>query len=207
MKQLSTMTIIQKGQEIGLKNSFSIIGCSLLWLLTFWIPYLNVGTTIAMYTLPIRLSKGGSLSPLEIFESKYRQRMGEWFIVMALMTIGIYIAFIFLIIPAIVISIAWMFAPLLVIDKGINPSEALSESNKATYGNKFQIFVSTFLVVIIFLVIGFGLSYLGVIGSIFTVVLYLLLFPILIGIRAYLYSELIINVNSSETDNHIIEDN
>lgn len=34
-----------------------MLGATILWLFTIWIPYLNVGTTIAMTTIPIELSK------------------------------------------------------------------------------------------------------------------------------------------------------
>lgn len=43
--------------------------------------------------------------------------------------------------PAIVILISWSLAPMLVLDKGCNASEALTLSNKYTYGNKFLIFI------------------------------------------------------------------
>lgn len=45
-----------------------MLGATVLWLLTIWIPYLNVGTTIAMATIPIELSKGKVISPLFIFD-------------------------------------------------------------------------------------------------------------------------------------------
>ena len=72
-KELLTNTI-----TIGLKNFPSLIGCVVLWILTIWIPYVNVGTTIAIFTLPAALSKGKIISPLEIFNKKYFKFMGEY---------------------------------------------------------------------------------------------------------------------------------
>ena len=66
-----------------------MLGATVLWLLTIWIPYLNVGTTIAMNTIPIELSKGKVISPLFIFDGKYRKYMGEYFTLIGLMYLAI----------------------------------------------------------------------------------------------------------------------
>lgn len=82
MRKIEIIPVISEGFQIGMKNFVSIFVAVLLWLLTFWVPYINVGTTIAILSLPVALSKGeGILSPLFIFESKYRRYMGEFFTV------------------------------------------------------------------------------------------------------------------------------
>lgn len=58
--------------------------------------------------------------------------------------------------PAIILSYAWMLAPILLIDKGVNPMEALTLSNKYTYGNKFSYFLVS-IALFISLAILFGL--------------------------------------------------
>ena len=48
MNTLTVGSIISKGFEIGIKNIGTVAGAGVLWILTFWIPYLNVGTTIGL---------------------------------------------------------------------------------------------------------------------------------------------------------------
>ena len=79
VRKITVGGVIQEGVNIGIKNSLSLLGATLLWLITFWIPYLNVGTTIAINTIPIELSKGKVISPTFIFDAKYRRYMGEYF--------------------------------------------------------------------------------------------------------------------------------
>lgn len=75
--------------------------------------------------------------------------MGEYLITTGLMVIPIYIAFIFLIIPGIVLSLSWALAFYFLIDKGKNPMQAIKASNDATYGNKWTMF----FVMLVFIVI------------------------------------------------------
>ena len=89
MEQLTISGIINNSITIGLKNLASIVGAVILWVLTIWIPYINVGTTIALLGMVVAISKGGIISPLEIFDKKYRRNMGEFFLIIAFMEIGI----------------------------------------------------------------------------------------------------------------------
>lgn len=138
--KLSFGDTIKDSITIGLKNAPSIVGCVVLWILTIWIPWINVGTTIAIWTLPIELSKGKIISPLSIFDGKYRKHFGNVFLTIGLMVPPIIVALFFMIVPAIVLSIAWSLAIFFVIDKGKNATEALSASNEATHGSKWAIF-------------------------------------------------------------------
>lgn len=141
MKKIELIPVISEGIQIGLKNFASIFAAVLLWLITIWVPYINVGTTIAILSLPVALSKGeGILSPLFIFESKYRRYMGEFFTLIGLMWLSIFPALMFGIVPGIIIGIGWSLAIYILIDKGVAPGEALVQSNKATYGYKWTIF-------------------------------------------------------------------
>lgn len=67
-RKITVAGVISEGIGLGIKNAISMLGATILWLLTIWIPYLNVGTTIAMTTIPIELSKGRVISPLFIFD-------------------------------------------------------------------------------------------------------------------------------------------
>ncbi|WP_298034183.1 hypothetical protein [uncultured Alistipes sp.] len=149
MKKLDFAETLKESIEIGVKNAPSVVVAVALWLVTIWIPYINIGTTIAISLLPIELAKGNVVNPLSIFDSKYRRYMGEYLITAGLMVIPIYIAFIFLIIPGIVLSLSWALAFYFLIDKGKNPMQAIKASNDATYGNKWTMF----FVMLVFIVI------------------------------------------------------
>lgn len=140
VKKLDFGETLQDSIAIGVKNAPSVIAAVVLFLVTIWIPYINIGTFIAITLLPTQLAKGEVINPLGIFDSKYRRYMGEFLITMGLMVIPIYIAFIFMIIPGIVLSLAWSLAYYFLIEKGKNPIEALKASNDATYGSKWTMF-------------------------------------------------------------------
>lgn len=141
MKRLDFSETFKDSIAIGVKNAPSVIAAVALFLITIWIPYLNVGTFIAITLLPTQLAKGEVINPLSIFDSKYRRYMGEFFITMGLMVIPTYIALLFMFVPGIVISIAWTLSYYFLIEKGKNPVEAIRASNDATYGSKWTMFL------------------------------------------------------------------
>lgn len=151
MKTLNFSETFKDAIAIGVKNAPSVIAAVALFLTTIWIPYLNVGTFIAITLLPTQLAKGEVINPLSIFDSKYRRYMGEFFITMGLMVIPTYIALLFMFVPGIVISIAWTLSYYFLIEKGKNPIEAIRASNDATYGSKWTMF----LVLLVFVVAAF----------------------------------------------------
>lgn len=158
--ELKIDTIIKGAFSKGLKNALPLSINSILWALTVWIPYLNVGTTIGLSTIAAKMSKDEPLSMTEIFNPVYRKRMGEYFILLSLVSMGVSVGFAFLVIPGIVISIAWSLAALLLVDKQMNPLEAINQSNSFTYGHKGTIFFGSLILGLIVLVL------LGVIGLI-----------------------------------------
>ena len=148
-KRLDFATTLQDAIAIGLKNAPSVIAAVALWLVTIWVPYINVGTTIDITLLTTRLAKGEIVNPLGIFDSKYRRYMGEFFITMGLMVFPILIGLIFMIVPAIVLSIAWTLSYYFLFEKGKNPIQAIKASNDATYGSKWTMFAVQLVVGII----------------------------------------------------------
>lgn len=149
MKKLDFAETLKDSIEIGVKNAPSIVVAVALWLVTIWIPYINIGTTIAISLLPVELAKGNVINPLAIFDSKYRRYMGEFLITWGLMVIPIYIAFIFMVVPGIVLALSWALSFYFLIDKGKNPMQAIKASNDATYGNKWTMF----FVILVFCII------------------------------------------------------
>jgi len=190
VKKITVGGVIQEGIGIGLKNLLSLLVAVLLWFLTFWIPYLNVGTTIALSTIPIELSKGKIVSPTFIFDAKYRKYMGEYFSLLGLMFLSILPAFFFMVIPAYVIAIGWSLAIYIMLDKGVSPSEALIQSNKATYGYKWTIFFVNLVLIVAFYILFFIFALIPILGAILIVALYLVLMVALLGCSAVVYREL-----------------
>lgn len=140
MKKLDFAETLKDSIAIGVKNAPSVVVAVALWLVTIWIPYINIGTTIAISLLPVELAKGSVINPLGIFDSKYRRYMGEFFITMGLMVFPIFIGVLFMVIPGIVLSIAWTLSYYFLIEKGKNPIQAIKASNDATYGSKWTMF-------------------------------------------------------------------
>ena len=56
------------------------------------------------------------------------------------MIIPVFIASLFMIVPGIVLSIAWSLAYFFLFEKKKNPMQAISASNEATYGSKWTMF-------------------------------------------------------------------
>jgi len=198
-EKLDVIDTIKDGIAIGTKNIGSILVNIVLWVLTCWIPYLNVGTTIGLMTgIVSKASKGEIIPMTEIFDPKYRKYMGEFFLTSGLMGMGIGVGMVLFVIPGIVIGIAWSLALLLVVDKSKNPTEAITLSNKCTYGNKLRI-VGVYLLPAIAFGILMGLfSLIAVAVPFFGVLLILALMLfycfVMIGLYASIYKKLTANV-------------
>ncbi len=198
MSKLSIEGFLKEGVAIGLKNAPALIVNAILWAVTIWIPYLNVGTTIALTNLAAKMSKDQGLEMTEVFKPEYRKFMGEYFIVLMMSFMGIYIGFLFFVIPGYVMYIAWSLAPLLVLDKGMEPMAALKKSNELTYGNKWVIFGGNLVLMIVVSVALMILTFLGGLihpnfGAFLALVGILVFFPVMAGATAYVYKTLTAN--------------
>ena len=192
VKKLDFGETLKDSVAIGVKNAPSVIAAVALWLITIWIPYLNVGTTIAITLLPTQLAKGEIVNPLGIFDSKYRRYMGEFFITMGLMVFPIFIGVLFMVIPGIVLSIAWTLSYYFLIEKGKNPIQAIKASNDATYGSKWTMFFVS-LVVGVFQAICNAIG-IGFITFVVMFILYVLAISISMSISASFWKQLKDNV-------------
>ena len=192
--KIDVVTAVKTSIGWGLKNIISLIGAVILWVLTIWIPYLNVGTTIAILTIPIELSKGNVIKPTFIFDAKYRKFMGEFFILNGIQSMAVAIGFAFFIIPGIVMSIAWSMSNLLLLDKEMNPMEALAESNKLTYGNKMRMFLSQLVLGLVLAIALFIFGLIPAVGVILQFIIIILASPILFSLQAYFYKTLVLDV-------------
>lgn len=195
MPKLSIEDIIKQGIALGLKNFVPLLANAVLYVLTIWIPYLNVGTTIGMVGLIAKMGRAEGISPTEIFNPDYRKYMGEFFLVNGFVLIGVLFGLSLFVIPALVIGIAWSQAALLVLDKGYNPLEAIKKSNDVTYGNKWTIFLGLLALEIVLVVAAMILSFIGglaheVIGALLAFVVAILIVPMLLGAQGYIYQRL-----------------
>ena len=205
-RKITIESVLRNGLKLGIKNAASLLGCIALWVLTCWIPYINIGTTIAIVCLPLEMAKGNVVSPLAIFDKKYFKYMGEFFLTGSFMYMGILLGSL-LIVPGIVIAVAWSLGMLFLIDKEVNPMEALSRSNKATTGYKWTIFLSQAIMgaiigvvcmVISLITFGVGaaigngivLGILGFIGVVLMLAVSIIAMAANMGMQAHIYSKL-----------------
>ena len=99
METLTIGGIITNGIQQGLKNMIPVLVNTLLWVVTIWIPYLNVGTTIGMFAgVVAKMSRGQEIGMTEIFDPIYRKRMGEYFLVMGFTLVGVYVGMLFVLV-------------------------------------------------------------------------------------------------------------
>jgi len=186
--------IIKGGIDIGLKNSVAIMVNGILWLLTIWIPFVNVGATIGFTVgIVVRASKGETIGMTEVFNPRYRKYIGEYFLTYSLMFIGVLAGLIFMVGPGILIAVSWSQALPLVVDQAKNPMEALLLSNKLTYGKKRTIFLANLvnLVAIALLIAIFQM--IPVVGALLIAALFIPQILLTIGMNAYIYRSLCSN--------------
>ena len=191
-KSLSIGAIIGNGMKLGSKNFISITVNLILFILTIWIPYINVGTLIGMTSgITLKMSKGTIIKPTEIFDKTYRQYFGEYFLMSGLKSIGLIFAFLFVIIPYLILYYAWFISDLLFLDRKSSAFNAFEKSNEIMYDNKLNVFIAHILLPIVLGIIVYIVNslnnQLAVLVLVFEIVLFV---PMVMGMRAYVYGEL-----------------
>ena len=110
-QKLQIKQTIMDGVQYGIKNVASLLLMVVLYIVTVWIPYLNVGTTIGFYKTIIKIGRGEIINPTAIFDKEnFSINLGEFFLLMGFISIGVSAAAMFMFIPGIVMSIAWSMA-------------------------------------------------------------------------------------------------
>jgi hypothetical protein len=192
---LSIIGIVRNGIELGIRNFFPLLGAVFLWAITFWIPYINVGTTIGIKLITAKAARGEEFSAFDIFEASNRKPMPEFFLTWGLELLVVFPAYFMLLIPAIVLSVAFSQATFLTLDKGYDPIQSLTKSNEITYGKKWTIFLGEFLLLLAIIIV------IAVVGSIaglihmylqyfLVFILLLLTVPAFLSARGYIYDTL-----------------
>ena len=196
MNKLPFKETLGEACQIGLKNLLSLIAVTLLYIVTIWIPYINIGTTLAMSALPAELAKGNVIDPFFIFGSKYRKNMGEFLLLMCFMYMALLLALVLLLVPGFVLAYSWCLAILLFVDKDMKPLDALRKSNELTYGYKWRMFgleivLAVCLMIVDGIVVGiFEATGLATLGIILNCILCLLFVPFGLGLDAVIYRNL-----------------
>ena len=81
--------------NLGVKNMVNLLLTALLYFVTIWIPYLNVGTTIGFYKVIVALSKGEEIVPTSIFSRENYKGHGDFFLLFGLESAGLGAALVF----------------------------------------------------------------------------------------------------------------
>ena len=186
-EKLDIMQTIKDGVRYGLKNFLPLLLMVILYLVTVWIPYLNVGTTIGLYKAVIAIGRGETIDPTAIFAKENFKDLSGFFLLLGLLYMGVTVACFFMFIPGLVMSIAWGFAIYFFLDKKVSPLKALRLSYDTTYGNKWRIF---FLGLLCGVVVGILCGVCAMIpkaGAVVAVLMSLLCTAICVAIQGVMY--------------------
>lgn len=186
-EKLNIVQTIKDGVRYGLKNFLPLLLMVILYLVTVWIPYLNVGTTIGFYKAIIGIGRGETIDPVSIFSKDNFKNLSGFFLLLGLLYVGTTVAFLFMFIPGIVMGIAWGFAIYFFLDKKVSPLKSLQLSYDSTFGNKWRIF---FVGLILAFAIGLVCGLLGAIpkvGGVLAVLASIVCCAIAVAIEGVMY--------------------
>ena len=189
-KRLLFTDVIKAGVTLGAKNILPLILATILYIITIWIPYLNVGTTIGMYKLIIALGRDGKVDPCSIFNKENFKPVGNFFILMGIMAAGYLAAAIFMIIPAFILSIAWSMAIFIMIDKEVTPTKALSLSYSVTLGEKWKIFFIMFVLCLASSGVSALLALIPKVGAVLATIAEIFFAAFILGVDGVIYKKL-----------------
>ena len=186
-QKLDIIQTIKEGIQYGLKNFFPLLLMVLLYILTIWIPYLNVGTTIGLYKAVIQIGRGETIDPTSIFDKNNFKQLHGFFLLFGLLYIGTTVAMLFMIIPGIVMGIAWGFAMYFFLDKKVSPLKALQLSYDSTYGNKWRIFAIGIILGIVLSIVSCLLVLIPKVGGVLAVIVTLVFMAVYVAIEGVMY--------------------
>jgi len=191
-EKLDIFQTIKDGVSLGLKNFLPFLLTVILYLVTCWIPYLNVGTTVGLYKAVIALGRGEKIEAATLFDKKNFEPMSGFFLLMGLQFIGTLAAFCFMFIPGIVLAIAWNFAMYFFLDKKVSPLKSLQLSYDATLGNKWRIFFTGLVCTLALLIAGTALMMIpkvGVVLYVIAVIVWTVLYCAVFSVMYRFFSE------------------
>ena len=186
-EKLDIIKTIKDGIQYGLKNFVPLILMVILYLVTVWIPYLNVGTTIGLYKAIIAIGRGEKLDPTSIFDKENFENLSGFFLLMGLTYIGTIVATMFMLIPGIIMGIAWGFAMYFFLDKKVSPLKSLQLSYDTTYGNKWRIFAVTCLLWVAICIVCGILGCIPKVGGVLAVLAAIVCCAIIVAVEGVMY--------------------
>ena len=186
-QKLNFQKTLVDGCNLGIKNIGNLLLMAFLFMITFWIPYLNVGTTIGFYKNIIALSKGEEVEPTSIFKKENFKNLGDFFLLFGLQSAGIGAAAMFFFFPAIVVSLAWQFAMYFFLDKGTSPLKSLGLSYDVTCGEKWRLFFTYLLLGVAICLVLLILGMIPKVGPFLCFLGIIAVLPIAMGVEAVLY--------------------
>jgi hypothetical protein len=185
--KLNIQQTLTEGVSLGLKNIVNLLLMSLLYIITIWIPYLNVGTTIGFYKAIVALSKGEAIDPTSIFSRDNYKSLGDFFLLLGLQTAGIGAAAMFFFVPAMVVSLAWQFSMYFFLDKKTSPLKSLGLSYDATCGEKWRLFFVYLALGVCICIVTGVLALIPKVGPVLCFLAIIAAFPAMMGVEATLY--------------------
>jgi len=185
--KLNFQNAIVDGFKLGIANALNLLLTVVLYVFTFWIPYLNVGTTIGLYKIIVALSKGEEIKPLSIFSKQNYKGLGDFFLLLGLETAGLGAAGVFFFAPAIVLGIAWRYAMYFFVDKGLSPLKSLSTSYNTTCGEKWMIFFIYLAACLAICIVAGLFASIPKVGWLFALIVVLAAIAFLLGLEAVMY--------------------
>lgn len=190
IKKVDFIGTLKEGCQVGITNFLPLLLTTILFVITCWIPYLNVGTTVGFYRIILALSKDQKVDPFSLFNKENFSQIGDVFLLMGLKSIGCTAAALFMLIPAIVISIAWNYSLLILIDTKETPTKALSLSYQYTFGNKWRIFFIYFVFALLVSIVCALLSLIPYVGVVLTAIVIILTAAFYIGLEACIFKQI-----------------
>ena len=151
-----------------------------LFIVVFWVPYINIGAYIGLTGFVVTMSKGRKISPADLFDSYYLKKIGDYALLfflflggiiglaMILWNLGSYIALFTGIFPLIVIFYSWSMSASLLLDKDLGALQSIELSNRITYEYKGTMFGANILMGLIFFTI--SLFIFGLMAGVFALI-------------------------------------
>ncbi len=146
MKTVSIRTALKEGWQLFMKRPWYLLGLSIAVGLLFVVTASNNALATALsyivfggyIAILLKFSNGESISFDDLFITDKRWIYLAFLALIKMVLIGL--GLLCFIIPGIYLAVRWMFADLLVIDKGLRPLEALKASSALTEGYRWKLF-------------------------------------------------------------------
>jgi len=120
---------------------------------------IGLGTLLSMGVTAFYLAAYDNPAAADLALLWHPQPFWKYLGVSVLLTLVVLLGLVLLIVPGIIFGLMYMFAPFIVIERGLGPLEAMGESNRITRGHKWPLFG---LMLLLILVNVLGLLALGV---------------------------------------------